>query len=123
MDPNNHMVLYQKGGDIHSGGFKVESPILSGGSPLMKSAHQRGGSYGGSGAIESPFAVPIGLLFKQTTASEKSNETYENVKVIGNDIYDKLLELMQVGTKSKSHTKRHRVHLPKKTTRRAKSKQ
>ena len=119
MDPNNHMVLYQKGGDIHSGGFKVESPILSTVSPLMKSSHQRGGS----GTIESPFAVPIGLLFKQTAASEKPNEIYENVKVIGNDIYDKLLELMQVGTKSKSHTKRHRNHLPTKTTRRAKSKQ
>jgi len=121
MDPNNHMVLYQKGGDIHSGGFKVESPIMTGGSSLMKSTHQRGGS----GSIESPFAIPIGLLFKPstTTTTEKSNETYENVKVIGNDIYDKLLELMQVGTKSKSRTKRHRNHVPAKTTRRAKSKQ
>lgn len=118
MDPTN-MVLYQKGEDIYSSGFKVESPILNSGSPLMTSSHQLGG--GSTSINDSPFALPIGLLFKPPVALEKTQEGYENAKVIGNDIYDKLLELMQLDNKSKSRTKRMRTRTTTKTTRRSKS--
>ena len=98
MDPNN-MVMYQKGGDIYSGGFKVNSPFLKEGNPLMQSPYQVGGGVG----VTSQFAIPAGLYGGSSNdIINKSQQYGGKVEVVNEDIYEKLLRLVELKNNSNS---------------------
>ena len=107
MDPNN-MVMYQKGGDIYSGGFKVNSPFLKEGNPLMQSPYQVGGGVG----VTSQFAIPAGLYGGSSNdIINKSQQYGGKVEVVNEDIYEKLLRLVELknNSNSKKQTKKRKL--------------
>ena len=107
MVPNN-MVMYQKGGDIYSSGFKVNSPFLKEGNPLMQSSYQVGGSVG----VTSQFAIPAGLYGGSSNdIINKSQQYGGKVEVVDEDIYEKLLRLVELknNNNNKKQTKKRKL--------------
>jgi len=101
------MVMYQKGGDIYSSGFKVNSPFLKEGNPLMQSSYQVGGGVG----VTSHFAIPAGLYGGSSNdIINKSQQYGGKVEVVNEDIYGNLLRLAELKNNSnKKQTKKRKL--------------
>ena len=114
----NDFVYHQKGGKITSLGYTINNMLLEKGLPAF--AQSGGGLPGGSDLI-----IPAGLLLLQQTIQKSTDledlkvEKLEDVDVIDNSLYDKLLQLVSVKkTKRRRQTKRHVKKRKNKTRRR-----
>lgn len=118
---NNDLVYYQKGGKVKALGYTIENALLEKGLPVF-------GQSGGGHALGN-LVVPAGLLLLQQTFQsdndgDDNNETSstlnnvedrKNVEVIGEGLFDKLLQLMN--TKQKKRCTQRRKRKRKKHTR------
>lgn len=99
--PEDMIFKKSGGGLITAGGFKIDSI-------LNKSPIQTGGSIGGTSVLSSlkGLAVPAGLLYMQQTIEKPHiSENVEKMQVIGNSLYDNLLNLAE---KNKPPTKKRK---------------
>jgi len=112
MDSEN-FIYHKQNGQVMSAGYAINSKLLEGGIPALANYKiQKGGS------LES-LAVPAGLFLLQQSITSKTNalETIEKEpEVIGEGLYDKLLELMD----PKTSTKKKKVKQKRKTRRKSK---
>ena len=102
---DNDFVYHQEGGKIKSLGYTINNMLLENGLPVFS---QRGGGLpGGSDLI-----IPAGLLLLQQTFEKQKKiddikvEKLEDVDVIDEGLYDKLLKLVSVKTKKKQTRRR-----------------
>ena len=115
MDADN-FIYHKDGGKVIAAGYSIDSKLLEGGIPAIANYKiQKGGS------IET-LAVPAGLFLLQQSISSKTNalNTIEKEpEVIGEGLYDKLLELMEPKKKKRAkHCKRKTRSKNKKRTKR-----
>jgi len=112
MDSEN-FIYHKQNGQVMSAGYAINSKLLEGGIPALANYKiQKGGS------LES-LAVPAGLFLLQQSITSKTNalETIEKEpEVIGEGLYDKLLELMD----PKTSAKKKKVKQKRKTRRKSK---
>ena len=114
MNQENFIYNTTKDGKIMSAGYAINSKILQGGMPAISTVKtQKGGS------IQS-LAVPAGLFLLQQSIKSKTN-ALDNIKisepeVIGDDLYDRLLSLVDT---EKKVTKRTKKRTTKRTTKRS----
>ena len=125
---NNDLVYYQKDGKVKALGYTIENALLEKGLPVF-------GQSGGGKALGN-LVVPAGLLLLQQTfrgdnddknddgnngtASPINNvEDRNNVEVIGEGLFDKLLQLMNTKqNKQARHTQRRKRKRKKHTRKR-----
>ncbi len=104
MDSEN-FIYHKQNGQVMSAGYAINSKLLEGGIPALANYKiQKGGS------LES-LAVPAGLFLLQQSITSKTNalETIEKEpEVIGEGLYDKLLELMDPKTPAKKKKKKQK---------------
>ncbi len=119
MDADN-FVYHKDGGKVMAAGYSINSKLLEGGIPAIANYKiQKGGS------IET-LAVPAGLFLLQQSISSKTNaldKIEKEPEVIGEGLYDKLLELMEPrkrkkGKHGRRKTQRKNRKLSKRKTRR-----
>ena len=125
---NNDLVYYQKDGKVKALGYTIENALLEKGLPVF-------GQSGGGQAL-SNLVVPAGLLLLQQTFQgnedkddQDNNETASpinnvedrnNVEVIGEGLFDKLLQLMNTKQKKQArHTQRRKRKRKKHTRKRS----
>jgi hypothetical protein len=137
------LILYKEGDKIYSGGFQVNSILLKQGlSPF--SSFQKAGqvssdeNYNGTNSnnvsdLFKNLAIPSGLLYlpnklktnnfeeneiiqKDTYVEEEIDNDFDN-DYVTDDIYDKLMDLASTNTYSKGGTKKRRLRVFKKNTR------
>lgn len=90
--PND--LIYATGGDgkVTAGGFSIDSCLLKGGySPIVTMS---GGGKGVSKDSDSMhnLAVPAGLLYMQESI-ERKYDTRDNMEVVSDSLYDRLIDL------------------------------
>jgi hypothetical protein len=92
----NGYVFVKKGGLVYSGGFQVDSDMMSGGAPVAQS-------------ISKNFAIPASLSIAKREKRAKSDVTVSNTdEVIGDAIYEKLLGLVDMSSLRKRGTRREK---------------
>jgi len=101
--------------EIIGGGYKLESAFLKGGTPVMTSyntSNQMGGKV--SSPLES-LAIPAGLFYinmrvPKNKENKEKKEGYENHyqehKMLSDDVFDKLFDLVEVDKKRKRKTRK-----------------
>ena len=104
MDSEN-FIYHKQNCQVMSAGYAINSKLLEGDIPALANYKiQKGGS------LES-LAVPAGLFLLQQSITSKTNalETIEKEpEVIGEGLYDKLLELMDPKTSAKKKKKKQK---------------
>ena len=116
----NDFVYCQSGGEIHAGGYLINSNLLKNGRAPMQTINNntiKGGSV--SSALKD-LAVPTGLLYLQQTMSGKKFQD-KHSEVISDNLFDKLFNLAQVKPKQKL-TKKRRITSARKTQKNKNSK-
>ena len=109
----NDFVYCQSGGEIHAGGYLINSNLLKNGGAPMQTINNntiKGGSI--SSALKD-LAVPTGLLYLQQTMSGKKFQD-KHSEVVSDNLFDKLFNLAQVKPKQKL-TKKRRIISSRKT--------
>jgi hypothetical protein len=97
---------------VMAGGYQVESYFLEGGLSPMTTLNKQDG---GNEKVSSPFeylVVPAGIFYLNPQDNKKKKEkeiNYQNHNTIGDDLYDKLFDLIQEEPK-KSKNKKTRKH-------------
>lgn len=118
MDADN-FVYHKDGGKVMAAGYSIDSKLLEGGIPAIANYQiQRGGGM-------ETLAVPAGLFLLQQSISSKTNalDTIEKEpEVIGEGLYDKLLELMEPKKKNKKKAKQGKRKTRSKNKKRSKRK-
>lgn len=108
------MIFNKTDGKITSAGWCINSDLLQNDFPLA-AQHQVGG---GSGAVQN-LAVPAGLIILQNMIDSNTklslNDLLEEPKVIGEDLYDKLLNLAGRKKRSSRDTRKNRPKRKNKT--------
>ena len=101
---NFNMVMEEVNGKIKIGGYVINSKILQNGGAAIKNLNVQSGG----GNLER-MAIPAGLFLIHQNGTKLDSELNidENVGVLNDSIYDKLLGLMG-GSKKKSKTRRNR---------------
>ena len=97
---NNEMIFYKEGGKIMSGGFEVNSSLLSGGIPvatIQNDKNAKGGSGKKVSDLFNHLVVPVGLYYEGLSGGKKSHYNYdtpdtEEREEISDDIYEQLLQ-------------------------------
>jgi hypothetical protein len=114
----NDLVFYQKGGEIYSGGYKVDSLLMKKRGALFTDTNltQNGGSepLAISAALKE-MAVPAGLLYIQQAVGNKY--ITENMdEPISSGLFDNLLDIVDKNADSnKTHTHKHKKNKRRKT--------
>ena len=117
---DDDFVLYKKGGKVISGGFNVESIMMSRGVPTM-TTYNHPNNYESEKVSDlfKNLVVPSGLYFMSVKNIADKNgikyddESKEDLEVINDDIYEKLLGLATV-EKIDSNNKKRRTRKMKK---------
>jgi hypothetical protein len=98
MDAEN-FVYHKNNGKVMAAGYSINNRLLEGGIPAISNYKiQKGGK------LET-LAVPAGLFLLQQSIHTKSNaleKIEKESEVIGDSLYDKLLELMEPKKKKKA---------------------
>jgi hypothetical protein len=134
LSPTDMVFYKEKAGDkekIMSGGFSIESLLLSNGESPMYTANSPGNLSGGNSSVGSVFknlAIPAGLLYQSN--KEKSRKMFEynedgqelqggfnNNSVLSEDIHSQLMKMIEVNDSGKTvrerKTRKHRVYKEK----------
>ena len=117
MNDENFIYNRTADGKIMSAGYAINSKILQSGMPAISTVKSKKG-----GALTS-LAVPAGLFLLQQSIKSKTN-ALDNIKVsepevIGDDLYDKLLALINPKKKSKARKTRRVKNGSKRKTRKS----
>ncbi|RZD41655.1 MAG: hypothetical protein CXT73_04525 [Methanobacteriota archaeon] len=111
---SNDMIFNKTDGKITSAGWCINSDLLQNDFPLA-AQHQVGG---GSGAVQN-LAVPAGLIILQNMIDSNTksplNDLLEEPRVIGEDLYDKLLNLAGRKKRTSHDTRKNRPKRKNKT--------
>jgi hypothetical protein len=111
---NNDMIFNKTNGKITAGGWNINSDLLQNDFPLA-AQHQVGG---GTSTIEN-LAVPAGLIILQNMIDSNTksplNDLLEEPKVIGEDLYEKLLNLAGRKKRGSHNTRKNRPKRKNKT--------
>ena len=92
----NSYVFLKKGGLVYSGGFQVDSDMMTGGSPVAQS-------------ISKNFAIPASLSMAKKEKRVKSDVTISNTaEVLSDAIYEKLLGFVDLSSLKKRCTRREK---------------
>ena len=107
LDTND--LIYATGGDgkVTAGGFSTDSCHLKGGhSPIIT---MNGGGKGGKDVSDSMrnLAVPAGLLYMQQSM-EKKHDYRDNMEVVSESLYDRLIDLAAPEKEKKPKSKKKR---------------
>jgi hypothetical protein len=105
----NFVYTTNKNGDVEAGGYKINNKLLT-------------NTINGGGAL-TDMIVPAGLFISKKILEKNKNlmsKTEDNVEVVGEDLYSKLLNLVQPNSKTniKRKTRRVKRKIKNKTTRR-----
>lgn len=115
---DHDLVFNKSGGKIQSAGFTVESILLQKGEPALITRNLGAQSGGGSVAdLFKDLAVPAGLVtFTRKQFGGESRIQNDDI-VIGDDIHEKLLKMVEVegGSKKQRKTRRSNLDSNKKT--------
>lgn len=115
---DHELVFNKSGGKIQSAGFTVESILLQKGEPALITRNLGAQSGGGSVAdLFKDLAVPAGLVtFTRKQFGGESRIQNDDI-VIGDDVYEKLLKMVEVegGSKKQRKTRRSNLDSNKKT--------
>jgi len=111
---SNDMIFNKTDGKITSAGWCINSDLLQNDFPLA-AQYQVGG---GSGAVQN-LAVPAGLIILQNMIDSNTksplNDLLEEPRVIGEDLYDKLLNLAGRKKRTSHDTRKNRSKRKNKT--------
>ena len=111
---SNDMIFNKTDGKITAAGWSVHSDLLQNDFPLA--AHRQIG--GGTSAIQN-LAVPAGLIILQNMIDSNTklplNDLLEEPRVIGEDLYDKLLNLAGRKKRTSHSTRKNRSKRKNKT--------
>jgi len=97
----NDLVIYNEGGGVMAGGFKINTMFSNGSSPMITHNSNSNMTGGSVGSIFSDLAVPAGLLFIQQSYSPKYKFKTSDSVVMPDSMHDRLLSLV---------TPRQRLH-------------
>lgn len=103
---NNDLIFYSSGGNIHSGGFSIDSLLLKGGKGAIKSLSidqdAKHGIFGKNLAVP-----PMWFLSPNKENSKKSvfNNDEKIDEILEEDMHDKLLLLSQLRARKKGTAK------------------
>lgn len=104
----NDFVYFKNGDEIESSGYKINTALMSQDVPVMKTINTNNQTGGSVSSIFNKLAVPAGLLLLQQKSikhySDSQGHGSDN-KIIGDDLFDKLLK-MAGPSKNKKNTKR-----------------
>ena len=105
------LVIYNKGGNVMAGGFKVDT-IYGNDSPLKTfNTQNRGLSGGGVGELFADLAVPVGLLFMQQNYPNKYKfETISHENALSDSMHDKLLNMVSPNKRLNHNIKTRKKH-------------
>ena len=101
---SENFVFMKDGNKIMAAGYEIDNNMLREGLPAIASVQKGGGSL-------DTLAVPAGLFLLQQHVKGGPIPfvtTNEDHPVIEDDLYDRLLSLMQTGNKKKRSTRRKR---------------
>lgn len=118
INPENDLVFYEKNNQLFGGGYKLESELLT---KSIKDKNSKGELSGGflvNGIKD--LAVPVGLLYMQNKAKQNFYNYDHTDKEIDNDIFDKLLNMMEPEEKKKHSIKTRKNKLIKHKTKKNK---
>jgi len=106
----NDFCVYKSGNEVKALGWNINSSLLRNDIPIASYNIQKGGDLNSKtskgGAIEH-LAVPAGLILLRNVIESNTNIININeVKIIGKNLYDRLLELS--GEKRKVHKTRNK---------------
>jgi len=117
---DHDLVFNKSGGKIQSAGFTVESILLQKGEPALITRNlglQRGG--GSVADLFKDLAVPAGLVTftRKQFGGDYQSRIQNDDTVIGDDIHEKLLKMVEVegGSKKQRKTRRSNLDSNKKT--------
>lgn len=126
---NDFVLTQQRDADgkikIVSGGYKIKSLFLQGGTSIMTTINN--GEQDG-GKVSSPFenlAVPAGLFYVNMRVPKKdlnseNQEHFKHHETISDDMIDKLYSLVEIDKKRKRKTRKHNIKTNKTKSRRLK---
>jgi len=106
---DHELVFNNSGGKIQSAGFTVDSILLQKGEPALITRNFGLQSGGGNVAdLFKDLAVPAGLVsFNRKQYSDNAQSRVQNDdKVVSDDVYEKLLKMVEVGGKKPRKTRR-----------------
>jgi len=113
MDTND-MIFNKTNGKITAGGWNINSNLLQNDFPLAANSQVGGGA----GAVQN-LAVPAGLIILQNMIDSNTksplNDLLEEPRVIGEDLYDKLLNLAGRKKRTSHDTRKNRPKRKNKT--------
>jgi hypothetical protein len=115
---DHELVFNKSGGKIQSAGFTVESILLQKGEPALITRNLGAQSGGGSVAdLFKDLAVPAGLVTFTRKQFGGESRIQNDDTVIGDDVYEKLLKMVEVegGSKKQRKTRRSNLDSNKKT--------
>jgi hypothetical protein len=122
--PFDELVFYKENDKIMSGGFSVNSILMQKGEAPMITKNTGSPNFGGHVShIFNDLAVPSGVLYvidkHHASMDTTRDKVINNDKVLGNDIHDKLLKMIEVNSdNSLIKTRRSKVKIVKKKSRR-----
>lgn len=111
---DHELVFNKSGGKIQSAGFTVDSILLQKGEPALYTRNL--GAQCGGGSVADLFkdlAVPAGLVSftrKQSGGDEQSRVQNDD-SVVSNDVYEKLLKMVEVEGGAKKPRKTRRTNI------------
>jgi hypothetical protein len=109
---DHELVFNKSGGKIQSAGFTVESILLQKGEPALITRNLGAQSGGGSVAdLFKDLAVPAGLVTFTRKQFGGESRIQNDDTVIGDDVYEKLLKMVEVEGGSKKQRKTRRTNL------------
>jgi hypothetical protein len=113
MDTND-MIFNKTNGKITACGWNINSNLLQNDFPLAANSQVGGGA----GAVQN-LAVPAGLIILQnmidSNTKSQLNDLLEEPRVIGEDLYDKLLNLAGRKKRTSHDTRKNRPKRKNKT--------
>ena len=117
MNEENFVFMKNEDGKITCGGYEIDSSLLQNNIPAITETTRGGGRL-------DTLAVPAGLFLLQQHAKSNTKPfivSQDTPTVVGDSLYDKLLDLMATDTKAKrrkSSTRRRRKKKKRSTRRR-----
>lgn len=100
---NNDLIFYSSGGNIHSGGFSIDSLLLKGGKGAIKSLSidedAKHGIFGKN------LAVPPMWFLSPNKENSKKSVFNDNDEILEEDMHDKLLLLSQLRARKRGTAK------------------